>query len=65
MRDLLNGAIERRFVRVRGLTEARELADELNGCRADLVVGRRRIEVEERANVATHRATLRENAEDA
>src|SRR5918911_4752598 len=51
VRDLFDGAVERRLVGLRRLREAADLADVLKRGRADLVLGRRRLEVEERLNV--------------
>src|SRR5262249_38133043 len=53
-RHPVHGAGERDFVRPRRLREAAQLADELEGRRADLRVRRRRPEIVERLDVATH-----------
>src|SRR6476620_11236972 len=54
LRNSLDCLIESRLVRQRGLIEAADLADELQGCCTDLAVcnGRRRIE--QQFDVATH-----------
>src|SRR5581483_3607749 len=47
-------AVERFLVRVRGRGEAAQLAHELQGGCSDLLVCRRRVEVEQRFDVAAH-----------
>src|SRR5829696_7990009 len=54
VRDLLDGAVERLLVGLRGLREAADLADVLERGGADLVLGRGRLEVVQRANVVAH-----------
>ena len=54
VRDLVDRAVEHLGVRARGLRRAAHLADVLERRRADLVRGRRRIEVVQRSDVATH-----------
>src|SRR5688500_6718402 len=51
---LVDRALEGRLVRLRRLVEAGELAHELERRGPDLVIGDRRIEVEERLDVAAH-----------
>src|SRR5436190_2300484 len=51
---LVHRAIERRLVGLGGLVETAELANELQRRRLDLVLGRRRLEIIERANVSAH-----------
>src|ERR1700693_2743694 len=50
--DLVDGALERRLVGFRGVREAGELAHELERRGADFLLGRRRIEIEQGADVA-------------
>jgi hypothetical protein len=52
--DLIDGCVEGGFVRFRGLVEAADLPDELQGGVADLLVGHGRIEVEEVFDVSAH-----------
>ncbi len=47
VRDGIDGRLERSLVRLGGLTDAADLADELQGGGADLAVGDGRVEVEE------------------
>ena len=54
VRDLVDRAVERLLVGLRRLREAADLADVLQRGGADLVLGRRRLEVVERADVAAH-----------
>ena len=56
--DLVDGALECRLVRLRRLVEAAQLAHELQRGGADLVLGRGRLEIEQRADVAAHRVVL-------
>jgi uncharacterized protein DUF1931 len=51
---LVDGAAERSFVDARRPCRAAQLSDELERRRANLVVGRRRLKVGERLDVATH-----------
>src|SRR6185503_7446411 len=53
-RDLVHGLVERGLVRLRRLRESRQLPDELNRRRADFLFRRRRVEVEQGANVSAH-----------
>ncbi len=53
-RNSLDRRVERRLVRQRRLIEPTDLADELQGGRADLVVGNGGREVEQQFDVATH-----------
>src|SRR5262245_66176569 len=55
LRHIIDGSIERGLVGLRGLREAAQLAHELECRGMNLVLGRRRLEVEQRANVASHR----------
>ncbi len=55
---LVDGAVERRLVGLRRRGEAAQLADELDRRGADLLVGRRRVEVEEGADVSAHGSSL-------
>src|SRR5262245_31690571 len=57
LRDLVDGTIKGGRVGLRGLGEAAQLAHELQRRGADLVLGRGRLEVEQRANVAAHGRT--------
>ena len=52
--DLVHGAREGFLVRLRRLGEAADLADVLERGAADLFLGRRRLEVVQRSDVATH-----------
>src|SRR5438067_78729 len=52
--DRLDRPLERLLVRARRLVEAADLADVLQGGLVDLGLGRRRVEVEEGADVAAH-----------
>jgi hypothetical protein len=52
--DLIDGGVEGGFVRLRGLVEAADLPDELQRGVADLLLGHRRIEVEEVFDVSAH-----------
>src|SRR5690606_23123493 len=56
-RDLLDRRRERRLVRPRRLLEPADLADVLQGGGAYLLVGGRRVEVEERLDAAAHGGT--------
>src|SRR5215211_2489746 len=58
VRDLLDGAVEGGGVCPRRRVEARELAHELQRRGADLVLGRRRLEIEQRTDLAAHRVFL-------
>jgi hypothetical protein len=58
VRDGIEGRLERRLVRLGGLVDAADLADELQGSGADLAVGDGRIEVEEEFYVAAHKGLL-------
>src|SRR3982751_1083559 len=53
--DLVDGARERRLVDTRWARRTAQLANELQRGRANLVVGRWRLEVGQRLDVATHR----------
>src|SRR5262249_25581821 len=53
-RDLVNGLVEDGLIGLRRFREAAELADELQRRCPDLLVGRGRIEVEERLDVSAH-----------
>src|SRR5262249_5365467 len=57
--DLFDGALERVLIRLRRLREPADLADVLQRRAANLFLGRRRLEVVQRADVATHWALLR------
>ena len=57
-RDLVDGAIEGSLVGPRRTGRAAQLAHELERRRADLVPGRRRLEVRERPDVAAHGHTM-------
>ena len=57
--DLVDRAVERRLVGFRRRGEAAQLADELQRRRAHFLVGRRRIEVEQRLDVRTYIASRR------
>src|SRR3954466_8238963 len=61
------GAVERHFIGLRGLVVAGELADELQRSRVDLVVGRRRGEIEQGFDVSAHGCYCKpnQNEEDA
>src|ERR1700680_2099843 len=52
--DLLDGAIEGCRIGLRRPVEPGELAHELQGGGADIILARRRIEVEQRSDVAAH-----------
>src|SRR5215210_9019418 len=54
VRDLVDRSVKGFLVRVRRLREAADLADVLQRRRPDLVVGRGRLEVEERLDVSAH-----------
>lgn len=54
LRDLVYGATEGEFVRLGGLCEAAEFADELQRRRADFFVRRRRFEVMQGLDVSAH-----------
>lgn len=58
VRDLVDGAVERRLVRLRRLGHAADLAHVLQRRRVDLVRARGRIEVVENANIPAHGARL-------
>src|SRR4029077_2567476 len=53
-RDFVDGRLERRFIGLRRLVEAADLAHELQRGGADLFVGDRRIEVEKNSDVSAH-----------
>src|SRR5205814_868187 len=53
-RDSIDGALECRLIGARRIVEAADLAHVLKRGRAHLLLGRRRLEVVEGANVATH-----------
>src|SRR5438552_16062607 len=55
LRHFLDGEVERRGVRGRRLVEAGKLAYELQCGGADFVLRRRRLEIEQRLDVAAHR----------
>src|SRR5689334_967686 len=57
--DLGDGPVEDLLVGLRRLGRAADLADELERGRSHLVVGGRRLEVVERADVAAHASRLR------
>src|SRR3990172_8383178 len=59
LEDIFDGAFIRGLVRLRRLGKAAQLADELLRRRADFLVGRRRVEVEQRADIAAHRTLPR------
>jgi len=52
--DLFNGGVESGFVSFRGMVEAGDFADELEGSGADFLRGDRWIEVKEGPDVAAH-----------
>jgi hypothetical protein len=52
--DFVNGALKRVFVRFGGLIEACDFSHKLERGGAHLVIGDRRIEIEERFNVSAH-----------
>ena len=52
--DLIDCLVEKGFVSLRGLIEAADLPDELQGGVANLLVGHGRIEVEEIFDVSAH-----------
>src|SRR5438105_2094273 len=54
-RNFLDGTLERRFVGLRGLVEAGKLAHELQRRGMDFILTRRRIEINQRLDVAAHR----------
>ena len=58
-RHVLDGAVEGRLVGLRRFGEAAQLPDELQRRRANLLIGRGRIEVEQGFDVPTHAPTLR------
>src|SRR5271169_6024543 len=53
-RDLLDRAVERHFVGLRRLVETGKLSHELQRRGLDLMLGRRRLEIEQRLDVAAH-----------
>jgi hypothetical protein len=53
-RHFVDRTVERRFVRARRAIRATQLADELKGRRADLVVGRRRRKIRESLDIPEH-----------
>jgi hypothetical protein len=53
-RHLVDRAVERLGVGVRGLCEAAHLANELKSRGADFLFARGRLEIEQRADVAAH-----------
>jgi len=57
-RHLDDGAVERHFVGLRRLVVAGELADKLERRGVELLVGRRRLEVVQRPDVAAHGSPL-------
>src|SRR5262249_37150083 len=57
-RYFIDGAPEGRLVGARGVGESAQLAHELQCRGADLFFCRRRLEVEQRANIAAHRSLL-------
>src|SRR6202011_3596819 len=52
--DLVDRLIKRRLVDLRRMREAAELTHELQRGGADFLLGRRRLEIEQRADVAAH-----------
>ena len=53
-RHVLDGAVEGLRVGLRGMVEAAQLPHELDGRRPDLLVGGRRLEIEQGSDVSTH-----------
>src|SRR5271165_7067928 len=53
-RNLLDRAVECRFIGLRRLVETGELSHELQRGGVDLILGRRRLEIEQRLDVAAH-----------
>ena len=51
---VLDRAVEGLRVGLRGMVEAAQLPHELDGCRPDLLVGGRRLEIEQGSDVSTH-----------
>jgi len=60
LRNLGHGPFKGLGVRLRRLVEARELANKLKRRRVDLVLGRWRLEIEQRLDVTTHPSLLSE-----
>src|ERR1700722_2194598 len=52
--DVVDGLVEGRFIGLRRARKAAQLAHELQCGSADLVIRRRRLEIEQRANVSAH-----------
>src|SRR5262249_35918042 len=56
--DIIERLVERCLIRLCGRREPAQLADELQRGRADLLLGRGRLEIEQRADIAAHRTLL-------
>jgi hypothetical protein len=54
LRHFIDCLAECRFIGTRGLGETAQLAHELQRRGADFVLGRRRLEIEQRADIAAH-----------
>jgi hypothetical protein len=62
--DLVNGRVEGGFVGFRGMVEAGDFADELEGSGADFVRGDRGIEVKKGFDVAAHETSSSQRPDD-